>query len=262
MGNWYESGFDGIGREDARISTLNGPGRLWIPPGERREFVFIDDAPAQIYEHNPKLNGSFRNWMTCLKGIEEKGCPVCDQLGEKTRYYCGYFSVIDCSKWKDKKGNDHQFELNLLQAKLKTMKKFKRKKEDAIEAGRAGLAGGLYRATREDDMSPTCGDEFEFVRDPDMSKLFELALYRGKKLSEMFDKAEENETSMATLQKIFQVQFEPDSDGKKLIRKLVPFNYLSVLAPKEYKELKLMVAGAERDNDSRGGDKSDGEVPF
>jgi hypothetical protein len=46
MGNWYESGFDGIGREESRIATLSGPGRLWIPPGERREFVFLDDTPA------------------------------------------------------------------------------------------------------------------------------------------------------------------------------------------------------------------------
>lgn len=265
MANWYESGFDGMGREDARIATLTGPSRLWIPPGERREFVFIDDNPACIYEHNPKLNGNYKNWHTCLKGIAEQGCPTCDELTEKTRYYAGYFTAIDCSKWKDKKGNDHQFELNLLQAKLKTLKKFKRKKDDGIEAGRPGLVGGLYRATREDEKSPTCGDEFEFLRAADMEKLFELALYRGKKVAEMFTKAEENAQSLEVLKKIFQV--EMDGNGKP-VRKLVPFNYMSVLAPKDYKDLKQMVSGAQAQQDPRDGQGSSGgagatdEVPF
>jgi hypothetical protein len=161
----------------------------------------------------------------------------------------------------DKRGTEHVYELKLLPAKMKTLKKFRRKKED-----KGRLAGAMYTATREDDRSPNVGDEFEFKRDVDMAKLFDAANYKGRKLVEMYDEAEKNEKAMASLKRLFKVQ---EKDGK-LVRGVLPvFNYLEVLKPKSPKELRVLL-GAVDPNEGKGGGAKGGsgskgreeDVPF
>lgn len=258
MCSWYNTGFDGIAKEEARLASLTGPGRLWIPPGEQRELVFIDSTPACIYEHNPRINNTFRNWMTCLQGIHDF-CPACRDLGANTRYYCGYFTVVDCSKWKDRKGNDHQYEIMLLQAKLKTLKKFRRKKEE-----RGSLAGCLYRATREDEKSPVCGDEFEFVREVDMGKMLSEVMYRGKKLLRLYEEMNQKPENRALMFNTFQLSFSdenanPEEDEPDQL--VVPFNYEKVLAPMTPKDMADMLGGAGEAR-SRGEAPDTDDVPF
>lgn len=183
--SWYDTGFGGMKHEEDRLAALSGPQRFWIPSGGNKLFVFLDDEPCCIYEHNPKINGSWKNWITCLNGVSDD-IPCCEILGDKTKYYVGYFTVIDCSDYTDKKGNKYQYELKLLPAKIKTLKKFRRKKEE-----RGSLVNTLFKATREDDKSPSCGDEFEFQREADLAKLLPLVIYKGKKLVELIAKANE-----------------------------------------------------------------------
>ena len=264
--SWYTKGFDGVGREEARQQATQSPNRFWVPVGERRELVFIDDDPAQLYEHNPKMNGNWRNWTTCLKGIEDP-CPVCEVFGEKTRYFVGYLTCVDITKWVDKKGNAHQFELSLFPAKLGSMKKLKRKIEDAKEAERS-FAGSLYRSSRDSDKEPSSGSELEYIRAADTVKLFDMTMYRGKKLSELFDKAEQSAPSMEALKKLFTLKF---TEGGELLRVIPEFNYESVLHPKPRKELSAMLKGVEPEDDdspskSKGkgsqGGSTDDEIPF
>jgi len=257
--NWYTKGYDGMAKEEARQQSSQSPNRFWVPVGEKREFVFIDDEPACLYEHNPKMNGSWKNWMTCLKDIEDP-CPACEIFGEKTRYYVGFQTVVDITKWVDKKGNAHQFEVSLFAGKFGTLKKLRRKKDDCVTDGRS-MAGGLYRSARDGDKEPSVGGEFEFIRAADTAKLFDLAVYRGKKLSELFDKAEQNAQSMEALKNTFQVEFDAEN---KLIRKIVPFNYMQILHPKPRKELAAILKGAKTGDDEQGGKTDGGEddVPF
>lgn len=270
--SWYDQGYTGMKKEEERISQLGGPQRVWVKPQTAGEFVFIDDEPFCFYEHNPKMNGHWRNWITCVKGMADSA-PCCDEIGEKTRYYVGYFTVVDCSKWTDKKGNTYQYEVKFLPAKLKTLKKFKRKKEDRIQAGGSGLIGCLYKAHREDDKSPSIGDEFEFQREVDLAKLFQVANYKGKKLPELFAKAAEDPSSLEKLKKVFNVKV--DKDGK--LPAIIPtFNYLAQLAPKSVKDLKELLQDSVESPDDEptsfggkggGGDKAkasgaDENVPF
>ena len=44
--SWYETGYTGTKRESDRMESLNGPNRVWIPAGQKKEIVFIDDEPA------------------------------------------------------------------------------------------------------------------------------------------------------------------------------------------------------------------------
>jgi hypothetical protein len=258
--SWYETGYSGINREEDRIATLSGPFRVWIPPGKSLEMVFVDDEPVCIYEHQWKANGSWRNWTTCLQGISDD-VVCCKDLGEKTRSYVGYITTVQCTETTDKKGNKYNFELQLLGAKLKTLKKFRRKKEE-----RGALAMTRFRVTREDDKSPSCGDEFEFLKEvTDPDKLFEVANYKGKKLSELWEKAESNPESMARLKRTFQLAF--DSEGK-LLRRVVPFNYMELLKPMEAADLrKRLNANPAQDADGDGGGTNGGggggdDVPF
>jgi hypothetical protein len=259
MTSWYDTGYGGINREEDRIANMSGPFRLWIPPGKTNQVVLIDDTPVAIYEHQWRMNGRWTNFYTCLQGVDDPVC--CAEGGEKTRSYIGYYSIVQCTETVDKKGNKYQFELQLLGAKLKILKKLKRKKEE-----RGSLAFLQFKITREDDKSPSCGDEFEAQSEvTDHAKLFSLANYRGKKLSELFDKAEGNPESMARLRRTFQLAFEKDE--KTLVRRVPQFNYFELLKPKSADDLRRLFKTTKiEDKDDKSGSSSTGsdgsDVPF
>lgn len=261
--SWAQQGFDGTKQEEERLATMYGPNRIWVKPGTSQEFVFVDDTPFCFYEHNPKIDGNWKNWVTCLQNVTDGGeVPCCEILGANSRYYVGYLTVVDMSKWTDKKGNVHQYEVKLLPAKLKTLKKFKRKKEE-----RGSLVGCIYRTTREDDKSANVGDEFEFIKEADLSKVFDVANYKGTKLAEMYSKAAESPEQLAILQKIFTLSM----DGGKILPKVPMFNYYSIFSPKAPRDLRTLLAGAtmDRDDDAKGSDTKSGgaagadeDIPF
>jgi hypothetical protein len=262
--NWFDTGFDGAKREEDRLLAKQGPGRFYVPDGESKEVVYVDDNPFCIYEHHFKMNGSWRNWMTCLRGIHDDAA-CCTQLGDKTRGYIGFLTCVDASKWKDKKGNAHQYEVQLFGAKLKTLKKFKRKKED-----RGSLVGCMFKATREDEKSPSCGDEFEFQKEVDLQKVLEVAMFRGRKLLELYAKANSDPKLMDYTRRIFQVVLD---DKGKIIPKLYPFNYIELLKPQSPDEVRIALGGqklelgdgapaaAATEDDTTSGTQAD-DVPF
>lgn len=263
--NWYDTGYDGVKKEEDRMNAFSPPRRFWVKVGEPKEFVFVSDEPFAIYEHNPKINGGFKNWITCVKGMYDTA-PCCDEIGEQSRYYVGIYTVVDCSKFVSK-NNTYQYELKFLPAKVKSMKKFKRKREDLQSSGEGGLVGKMYRAIREDSKSPNIGDEFEFVKNADMEKLFQIANFAGKKLPELYAQASGNAplaaTALERLQKTFDIQMEGGA-----IKNVIPqFNYLNLLKPKSPAELTYMLKGkVEKDDDSNGAPPSNfgnsDSVPF
>lgn len=249
-GSWYQTGYAGMPQEAVRQGQLYAPNRLWIPAGQKKDEVFIDDEPCCIREHNPKLKGDWKNWFTCLEGIYDD-VVCCDQLGSNSRYYVGYYTICDASEYTDKKGNKHQYELKFLPAKWKTLNKLKLKRED-----RDGFVGSLYTVIRSDEKSPSCGDDFEFKRAVDMDKLFDLANYRGKRLVDLYNKARQDDIAMEALKKVFKLEF--DANGN-LLDKIVPFNYMELLKPKTPKELRDLLKGYSPE----GADADTGDsIPF
>lgn len=228
------------------------------PPRRLGESVrkrYARNTQSCIHEHNPKMNGHWRNWMTCLKGIYDEAV-CCSVLGANTRYYVGYFTVVDCSEWTDKKGNKYQYEIKLLGAKLKTLKKLRRKRDD-----RGSLIGCLFHTYREDSQSPSVGDEFEFKREADMEKLYDLVNLKGKSLKELFEQAASDADVMKRLKRTFELNM--DADGK-IVPELVKFNYIELLAPKKPADMKDMLGDVKPDDDDSGssGSKDDEDVPF
>lgn len=249
--SWYSTGFEGMDKEQERQDTMYGPSRMRVPVGKSQDIVFVDDEPFAIYEHSPKIAGEWSgNEITCVQGVHDD-VVCCQILGPSSRYYAGYCTVVDCSEWTDKRGVKHQYELKLVQAKMRTLKKFRRKKDD-----RGKLTGSLYTASRDDEKSPKCGDEFEFKRDVDMAKLFDFATYKGKKLSDMWDEAEKDEKAMTRVTRLFQIK--PDSEGR-LPRRIAPFNYFEILKPKSAKELRIFLGAVDKDQgNDRGGRSGSG----
>lgn len=245
--SWYDTGFDAPKREQAERQSRQGPGRFYVPKEVWKEFVFLDDLPFCIYEHHFWMNGSWRNYVTCLRGCAEE-TPCCGILGEKSRGYVGFMTVIDASKWTDKKGNAHQYELNLFSAKNNTLKKFDRRKKE-----RGSLVGAMFKGYRDSDKLPSCGDEFEFIKEVDLAKVFEFANYRGQKLSELYAKANTDPSVMDFVKRTFSVQLD---DKGKIIPKIYPFNYLEILKPKTPDEIKAFLAGQDL---SGGGDNKPAE---
>jgi hypothetical protein len=245
--SWYETGYTGIKRETDRIEQMSGPNRIWIPAAAKKELVFIDDEPACIHEHNPKMNGEWKNWFTCLKPVYPDDIACCEILGKNyPAYYVGFYTVIDCSEWTDKKGNKYQYEVKLFPAKLKTLKRFQLRRQE-----KGPFAGKLFSVMRVDKESPSCGDEFEVVREVDMAKLFTLANYKGKKIAEWFSKGVDEET-IKGLQNIWKCEVV---EGK-LVPKLVPFNYFKLLHPLPPKDMRAVLNGSQiekREDDFGGG---------
>lgn len=265
MANWYETGYDGIKKEDERMALGSGPDRFWLPVGSSKDIVLLDDVPFAIHEHCPRFAGEWRNWTTCSKGTHPEGVEAmcCKIMGEASRYYTGYFTCIDCSQWTDKKGNVHQFELKFFQAKLGTLKKFDLKKK-----GRGSLVGQVITVTRSGDKTPTCGDDFDILREVSggLQALFPRVSYRGKLLSELYSKAlAGGPAGIAALGKVFSLV----RDGDTVMPMLTPFNYAELLMPRSNDEIKAWLSGVHIETDSRNatpqvvaGSKADDDVPF
>lgn len=259
--SWYSSGYNGLQQEEQRQLQSQRPDHFWMPAGGKKQFVFVDDQPVTIYEHNPKIDGDFKNWTTCLQGCyDDVAC--CTLMGSDTRYFVGYYTVIDLSEYVDKKGNKHQYGIKLLPAKSKTLKKFQRKQSE-----KGSLVGAIYQAVREDTKSPNVGDEFEFQRQADLEKLFPLVNYRGKKLSEMFTLAAQDASAMTRLKHTFELKTD---DAGALLPVIPKFNYGTLLYPRDSKDIRSWLAGKSIDKDSGfgqtgGGAKggsADESIPF
>jgi len=261
--SWHSTGFDGISKEEQRIASMSGPRRLWIPAGQGKLLALVDDEPFCVYEHNAKINGRWDNHHTCNEGFEDS-CESCERLGKRSKAYTGYLTTVDCSEYIDKKGNKYQYEVKLIGGKLSQLKKWKRKKDDR------GSLVGMWKVHREDDKKPVTGDEWEWSKAiEDQAKFFALANYKGKKLSEWWDKADANEEARKLLAMTFQL--ETGEDGK-LVRVVPAFNYMEVLQPRGNQFVKDLLGGVTReeatgqtdDSTSTGGDGggSEDDVPF
>lgn len=230
--NWYKTGFGGIDDAEKEQASHNIPWDFWLRPSESAEITFLDDECFEFWEHELEIANKWGNYFTCLRGIDPKGCPICDSFGEKHRYYVGLFTIVDHRETVDKRGNKRFDQRRLLRAKMKSLKKLRRQKEK-----RGSLVGARFLVTRNSSEEPRIGDEWEWCKDRDLAK--EPFAYRGK-------------------------------DGKTVT--LEPTNYKEAFAPKSYAAIKALLTsahyvtggtdtGASSGSVSSGSDEDD-DIPF
>lgn len=243
--SWYDMGLgNNLNREANALAEGAQPARYYMPVNAQKDIVLVDDEAFCVYEHNPRFGGSWKNWTTCLKGVYPEDCACCQIIGEKTRYYAGYFTMIELTPWTDNKGVSHRFDLKFFHAKFGTLQKLKQKKEN-----RGSLVGHVIHVMRSAaDKAPGCGDDFEFIRPANMDTLFPHVMYRGKLLTELYQKAEAGgPEGIAKLKKVFQIELGPDGH---ILPKVFPFNYMEILKPKTPAEIRKWLQGVVIETDA------------
>jgi hypothetical protein len=131
----------------------------------------------------------------------------------------------------------------------------------------------MVTVSRASGKSPNTGDDFDFDRDVDTSKMFEKVSYKGKLLKDLFEEAEKDDEKMKELKKTFAVRHVDDDTAKPLLREVPTFNYFELFKPLSPAEIKSRVIGhstpRDRNNDSDDNTKStkhtdlkEDETPF
>lgn len=153
--SWYTEGADKVDQvakdqEEAR----NGMRRVWIPQNTTIPVVFLDERFFTYPEHNWQANGHWRNWTTCIG--KPNGCPMC--LSGSYSKMVTAFTVLDMSKWQDKKGMWHYGEKKLLTMKIDQAKLLKDKM-----ARWGGLKGKQVLISRKGQDDFATGSDFELA---------------------------------------------------------------------------------------------------
>jgi hypothetical protein len=170
---------------DARKSRRNEPFRFKVPVGETHQLIICDDKPDFFrYEHNLKgADGKFGLITSCVK--ENDNCPACEVSGKES-YYAMYLTCVDLTPFKTKAGEKVEFSRKLLVVKPAQQKKIIR-----LYRKEKSLRGMILDMTRDGEMSPSIGNDIEFV---DFADEKEMATYtrswkdkEGKKHTENCD---------------------------------------------------------------------------
>lgn len=158
-------------------SKSSGPSpamRFWIPKGEERRIIFLTEGnqAKRIWEHQVRLNGDWRNWVSSLTWFGHKDDPLkdfSDETGMFRRYNAYAFSIIDTQEFTDRSGQKRKNVKKLMLAKRDTAEILKRMYLKRLDAD-TGLRGAMFDVYRTNsDKSASVGEQFEFVKMVDLS---------------------------------------------------------------------------------------------
>lgn len=166
---FFKTGFES--REDARkveaAERTPRVQRFRLKEGEERRIILLDDEPVCIWEHTVNL-GKFWDNIPCARGVfeDDPRCVLCDQ--DSKRYWIGFLTCLDIKgyEYEDRKtGKTVQVRnvRRLFPMKIRTLDKFARYKER-----RGSLVGWEIMCSRTGQYQPSCGDDFEFIREVDV----------------------------------------------------------------------------------------------
>ena len=153
--SWYNENFstaeeDLKKRKDQQLK--NSARRFYLKADTATDIVFLDDRAFTFDEHKIWVSGQQPVFFTCI-GVKN-GCPGCLDGYNKERVTM--FSIIDTSRWEDKKKQVHENEKKIL-AVGPEMANVLREKKNAW----TGLVGRAVKVRRVGAKSPSYGTEFE-----------------------------------------------------------------------------------------------------
>lgn len=206
--SWYKTGDEGAEhakQEDERRQAQfsDKVQRFWLAPDKSTKILFLDSKGFYFREHQLNINNSWLNWETCISDIGEDDCPICES-GYKYSYVCA-FSIIDLSKYKDKRGNMVTARKKLLILKSTARNKILKRKEKLEN----DLTGCVFEVTRYNEKEANTGEDFEFLRRVDLEEAKELC--------------------------------PQGEDAKDFI---TPYNYMELFKPKSAEELRKVIGAA------------------
>ncbi len=177
---YFRSGDEADSALDTQIKESSE--RTWVPrvyikdptppesPGTK--FIFVDgnqhpggyNTPYAFEEHQLQLNGSWRNWFTCIEGLPhpETGrpmaCPICRSTkippDKKSPYLAHAYTVINTTPYPNKDRtkimNAEGNELTLLVAKQTFANVIKRRRiREKPNGGLRGLVAYFIRHVKQ-----------------------------------------------------------------------------------------------------------------
>lgn len=232
--SWYQQGELAVKAAQEAGSRRDFPREHWIPKGEERESLIIDDNLFSFLQHSYKRPGDKTDrHITCMAKVNPANPVCCNRLTPDSAAHVGYYTLMDLHR-TERNGKTYCFELRFGRlVGANAMAYFMRKKAEGPLANRKVLMSRL------DPSSKSYGEWTlrEYASDP--AAVFSRANYKGRALSAMFDDAERNPASMEALKRLFSVQTE---DGR-LVRKVPAFNYSTLFAPLNADEAVRELAG-------------------
>ena len=149
-------------------ATSGAPWRFWMAVGSKRDVTFLDgpldaqeylDAP-RYWEHNPLMNGSYKNFFPCLADGSplQEPCPICEG-GTCNPYLAGIFSIIDHTPYTSQKTGKVYVDRKMLY--IVKPRTYDLLNEIAIKRG--GLGGCRFDLMRPNKDDANVGSHFDFT---------------------------------------------------------------------------------------------------
>lgn len=222
MADWMNTGWDALDTAwDNVFPSSKMPRRVWMPPGATQRFMFLDDTPESLWEHNYKWNNSWLNYEPCVvRNSIDSRCPICNAYDDKYPYFIGLFTVISMTPWFTKKTNEEvNYTRQMFGAKLGSEDKpgVLKKLRKIAEKNGGKLRGYVYDIERPGKKTESCGSEFELVEVVDGSKIKSYAM---DKLSEYANRINESAPAdkRITVEKLWEKSPWEALDIKSLIK--------------------------------------------
>lgn len=133
-----------------------GPLRFFVPVGETKEIIVLDDSPDFfIYEHNIQnpTTGKWGLTVPCIK--TQDNCPICENIQES--YYALFLSVLDLTPFTSKDGTTHEFSRKLMPVKYGQQSKFNR-----LYQKKGTIRGALFTCSRDRKTDAAIGSDIDF----------------------------------------------------------------------------------------------------
>lgn len=206
---------------EARKARTYEPHRFYVPVGETREIIIVDEEPDFFRNEHNLRNPSTKRFDLFTPCIDESAnCPVC-AASDKPAYFAMYLTVIDTTPFETRAGDEVEWSKKLLVVKPAQQKKIARLLEQ-----HGTLRGMRLAMTRDGDKDAAIGNDIEFI---DFVSEDELADY---------------------------VDEYTDKDGE--VHEVIgdePFDYEAIYPDMTEKQLKAIAGGASsvgnRDDDDR-----------
>lgn len=229
---WWKSGYESW-TPDAPAAKRDGV-RVWPPndfrvpvadPAKReaqreKKIIFVDDGECFVDVHLFKIPdptsrfGGQTEEFTCGRLVYGPHCCA-ERFARRDRgkilkdrpQQTAYYTVIDCESYKDKKGVEHSCAIRRFGVRGDILAKLKRQRDK----NGGSLVGAMYSAIRyTDQKSSRVGEDFEFVKKGDLTRIFPVVEYSGHRLPALYEQARRDPTFRLELSKYLALPLGPD----------------------------------------------------
>lgn len=230
--SWFKTGFESS--KDAWDFNADGgsrgPRRHWQPPETTNRMLFLEDDPTCLWEHNARINGSWKWWEPCkIRNKMDNVCAVCERYDDRWPYFVGLLTTINLTPWTSKKGHVFNLQREIFPAKLGGKDKPGiLKKLEKLKAKHGRLRGLVFDIERTGAKTESCGDDFELVEKIDPG---DIAAYRDAQVKAHLE--------------LINAKLAPEkqlSAEKFLARNpWTPFNFEEIIVPRSDAELRSIL---------------------